>query len=1299
MFISLLAVLTIFSGLSISATPVAAAGDTPLPGFTGDATAHNSYVQQRGPIAMKVGDTDFLTFYPDYTSEGLAYYCVDTASPRTDKNYNVTVQNGVSPSTSIYRFLNANSGNFPNSIDVSYKGIGLSNLQPVLTALAADYGDYVSLTEDDYTLATQLAIFMVSGVLPHTGSGTSADYSQLLEESFEYIENKGSDYTVVTANGKSGTDTIEVTKSGLEVPAGTLLTAPKLFAIEMVRVAQFLVDVENGFYDRSQVAVQSTPSDPSFGDVLHIETLPDKTNSTELKVKLTGNAFLYQNSSTMLSQYRDSKGDTYIPYEFASFFPAEMGVTAAALVLEDGSPAQPAFVFQTTADNVRYGIASKTADNAQIYLKLTINKDTYNSYMEGKTSVTLEPQQLSTNLYFFPVNGAYQPVEEGTGNILQKSVITQQLPFIGIPLQVDGVEHIEDRVLFKKTDIAGNPIEGAQFNLYKANASGQKTGDVLATITSDAAGSLAFDTELLQPGNFVLEEIFAPAEYDVCTTLPFTITNDYKLRVNGAIVAEPYGIPNAYNEFNFYKVNEDNEPLTGAKFVLRCEGALVATLQSQTVSGRAKLVPDTTFHWERGKTYTLTETESPTGYVKISPITFSVVDDLEEGTSIKIGNAVYEDEYEIPNSPSLLIITKYSATNPTQKITASETEFKFTGIDNNNVVTESTVNGVLEVSLPAGSYKVTESKAPSGYELADAQTTNFVVTFPAGETPVVSEISDSIHIKANSDYEVNFYDEPNTFVFEKVDRETRDSLAGFTFLISTVSPSGSVTPLTSKTTDEYGFFTLSGLEPGKYQIQETAALTNYSILGGAQMFTVDTQGKLAPSSSVVEGYEYDELLNGFVISDTKTHVEIYKKEGTKPLGGGVYEIYEFGPTTGTPLLTCVADATTGLLTPQDAATGVVGIPDGTLPVGNYLVKEVLPPEGYAINRDTETTAFVVSSNPAENVITLQNAKTSVILTKTDALTKEPVEGAKIEVSYKDASSVKHLVGTYTTGTDGLITLEGLVVGINYSYEEVVAPAGYILDKTVHEFALDKYGSVDATKLAFTNTPIAITITKTNAKTGKPVAGAEYAFYSGSKELGRYKTDSNGRIKLTLSAGTYTYKEVTAPAGYALDTTSYTFTISADGTKSGTFNVKDSESGITIYKKDYTTGKALAGAKFDIKKNGTVVASVESDSKGEAKVQSLEPGTYEIVETKAPAGYVVTDKKYSFVIKDNGAVEGDITVYDKLDGTQPTPTPTPSNGGGTKPDTGSSMLGLYAISTLIGAGVALAYLNKFRPDDN
>ena len=183
----------------------------------------------------------------------------------------------------------------------------------------------------------------------------------------------------------------------------------------------------------------------------------------------------------------------------------------------------------------------------------------------------------------------------------------------------------------------------------------------------------------------------------------------------------------------------------------------------------------------------------------------------------------------------------------------------------------------------------------------------------------------------------------------------------------------------------------------------------------------------------------------------------------------------------------------------------------------------------------------------------------------------------------------------------------------------------------------------------------VSVTKTDAGTGKVLVGATFDLISGSTVIQSMTTGADGVVTFTdVPPGTYTIRERTAPEGYTLGSVNVqTVNVSNGQTSRVTFANEKITARIRIIKKDSLTGNRLAGAAFKITRlSGPAVVSgmaigesitIVTDVNGEITTGWLEWGRYRIEETAAPEGFILTgystevnayenSKTYSFEVE-------------------------------------------------------------------
>ena len=183
------------------------------------------------------------------------------------------------------------------------------------------------------------------------------------------------------------------------------------------------------------------------------------------------------------------------------------------------------------------------------------------------------------------------------------------------------------------------------------------------------------------------------------------------------------------------------------------------------------------------------------------------------------------------------------------------------------------------------------------------------------------------------------------------------------------------------------------------------------------------------------------------------------------------------------------------------------------------------------------------------------------------------------------------------------------------------------------------------------------------------AGAQYGVYSDSglsNRVGILTTDEWGNSNtLTLDAGTYYVKEITAPKGYMLDTTTHTVTVEAGQT--ATVNSSEPPISVTINltkvsaKPDVTNNNklySLQGAQYGVYRDSSCtqfVTSITTDASGHGSVTDLPLNNYWVKETKASQGFDKDGTVYPI-----DATSGNTAVVTKSVTSTETPLMDPTN---------------------------------------
>ena len=241
-------------------------------------------------------------------------------------------------------------------------------------------------------------------------------------------------------------------------------------------------------------------------------------------------------------------------------------------------------------------------------------------------------------------------------------------------------------------------------------------------------------------------------------------------------------------------------------------------------------------------------------------------------------------------------------------------------------------------------------------------------------------------------------------------------------------------------------------------------------------------------------------------------------ETGKSLAGVTYRLFDANGKK-------VADMTTG-------ADGKAVFKD--LTQGKYSYQEIRTPSGYVVDK---TKYQITISATALNITakrTNARAKGSLTINKVDADTGKALAG----VTYRLYNSAGKKVANAITGADGKAVFKDLPQG-KYSYQEIRAPSGYVVDKTKYQITITAMALNITQKRTNALAKGIITVRKVDA-TGAPLAGAELLLETSADgktwtEVSRVTTDKTGIAKWNgLKIGVqYRITEVKAPARYTL----------------------------------------------------------------------------------------------------------------------------------------------------------------------
>ena len=296
---------------------------------------------------------------------------------------------------------------------------------------------------------------------------------------------------------------------------------------------------------------------------------------------------------------------------------------------------------------------------------------------------------------------------------------------------------------------------------------------------------------------------------------------------------------------------------------------------------------------------------------------------------------------------------------------------------------------------------------------------------------------------------------------------------------------------------------------------------------------------------------------------------------------------------------------------HDGTKGEVTV---TLPLGKYTITEVQAPHGFVLTQQSYTVEFGWN-----------NQKNDIVLAKT--IVSHEQDGDK-ECSYsivnvKDASDA-HKNGQTLVFENARVLptpekpgdkVSKIGVGIYKQDREALT---YLPGAVYELYTVDDIFSADGTKLVDAGAKLA-TGTATNANgftwfdVDVPICGEYYIDPAGPRSTSR---ENSGRYRIV---------EITAPAGYLLDSTPVDVEFTYEGQQIAWQVVDGTNTNlrttVDISKRDITNGKELPGAKLEIRDTDGNLVEGWSSTKTPHTVRSLElEKAYTLTETRAPDGY-------------------------------------------------------------------------------
>ena len=499
----------------------------------------------------------------------------------------------------------------------------------------------------------------------------------------------------------------------------------------------------------------------------------------------------------------------------------------------------------------------------------------------------------------------------------------------------------------------------------------------------------------------------------------------------------------------------------------------------------------------------------------------------------------------------------------------------------------------------------------------------------------------------------------------------------------------------SITTDGNGIAQMDNLPLGRYYIVEKETSHGYVLDNEPRYVDLTYRDQDTPLVTYSADWQN---------ARQRVQVEVLKKEkdSDKVLSGAIFGLYAADDIVSSKGKVLLAKDTLIELKTTDEDGKIQFVAD--LPVDSrYYIKELAAPDGYVTDQEPQEFTFEYQgsgTSVAEYAFTFEDEQTTVELSKADLTDKKELPGASLKVTDEDGNTVDEWVSK-----EEAHIIKGLIVGKKYKMTETKPADGYVTAESI-EFTVENTKEVQKHQMLDDVTKVEIS--KKDITDSSEVPGAKLIILDkdGKKVESWTSTDKPHMVE-KLPVGKYTLREEQAPDGYLI-AEDVKFTVKDTG-KVQKVKMKDAHpyGKLVIKKTDSTSKAALPGAEFELreKESGKVVEKLVTDKTGTATSGKIPIATYKngkvektveyiLVETKAPNGYELSNKKEEirFEYKD-----GKTKVIEIVKEIKNTKSPSGSTPTGNSPKTGDStniwLPILLAVLSACGIGGVIWYKKK------
>ncbi|MCQ4756921.1 SpaA isopeptide-forming pilin-related protein [Enterocloster bolteae] len=790
-------------------------------------------------------------------------------------------------------------------------------------------------------------------------------------------------------------------------------------------------------------------------------------------------------------------------------------------------------------------------------------------------------------------------------------------------------ENIGYGEITKTDESSGVKLSGAVYGIYSDSGCNNKVGEM----TTDGNGYAK--SKALVAGTYYVKEIKAPKGYVLSgkvhtltvkagQTTGISATDKEQL---GAITITKQGeVLTGWNGSNF---TYETKNLPGATFKVTA-GADIYKADGSKVYNKGDVVKEAVTTGSDGKvvvtdlhlgTYVITETGTIDGYtINTTPQTVKIeykdqtVDVQYEATSIyntrqKANVSVVKKDSDTDNPLDGGKYTLYAG-NDIKNYAGQVIMTKGTAIQ--TVTTGEDGTAAYTVDLPiANGYYITETQAPYAYTRNQSDSYSFTFNYLSNTTPTASFAHTFKNDRTTAKIHLYKVDKETGKAVPQGDAKLEGAVYGLYARNDIVHPDGATGVLfkagdlvAELTTDAKGEAEINNLYLGNYFVKEITPSEGYLL---------DEE-----EHDVVCDYEND--LVAEVSRSTKSAEQVIKQPFQ------LIKVSDNGDDTEAPLLSGAGftaylksslsvkadgsydfDSAEKVVIGSNGETTLLTDEKGHLvtqpiPYGTYVVIETITPHNMETVKPFEVK--IVENHPTEpqvwRVFIDREFTAKLRVIKQDSKTGKTVlvPNATFKIYNLDKkeyveqittypTKVKHT--TFSTDADGdLILPEALKLG-NYRIEEIAAPNGYVINTTYITVAVDSD-----------------TAYQVDPDTYEAIIDVTY---QDAPAVGELTVEKKGEVLDSYTGGLFA----------STDEKEFIY---KEGSLAGAeFEVYAAED---IFTNDYQLDENGVRTKYYAK--GDLVATITTGEDGKAVLGDLPLGTYRVVETKAPYGYVLNSEE-------------------------------------------------------------------------